>query len=46
MILVYLKAGIDKIHNSDSNVNNNDDISDHKSNTIMITVTIILEIYK
>ena len=46
MISVYIKVGINNIHNSNNNVNNIDNINSNKNNIIMIMIIIIVGIYK
>ena len=44
MIPTRIKVGINNIHNN--NVNNNDNINGKKNNTVMLMITIMLDIYK
>ena len=46
MISVYIKVGLNNIHNSNDNVINNDNINRNKYHTMMIMIIIILDIYK
>ena len=45
MISVYIKVGLNNIHNSNGNVINNDNMNRNKYYTITIMVIIIFDIY-